>query len=157
MNFEKTIPAAIAAAAFAFLGQVASAEPVFQGSAAAGRELAAEPQSSLTLVRTGQRGARGTRAGRPRGVRAGGPRRAAVRGGPRRAAVRGVGPRRAFVGGPRAARRRFAGSRRGRFWRHGRWYGPAIGVGIGGGSCYWNCRNAGHGRGFCRANAGRFC
>lgn len=157
MKIQKTIPAAIAAAAFAFLSQVASADPVAQGGASAiDRQAAAEPQNSLTLIRNIRgAGARGMRTRGTRGMRTRGVRGTAVRGGPRTiAARRGLGPRRAFVGG-----RRF-GPRRVRVWRNGRWvWGPAFGVGIaaGGGSCYWNCRNAGHGPGFCRANAGNFC
>ena len=157
MKIEKTIPAAIAAAAFAFLSQVASADPVAQGSASAvDRQAAAASESPLTLIRA-------IRGGGARGMRAGATRGTALRGGPRTfTARRGFGPRRTFAGGRRAvAGRRFAGPRRVRFWRNGRWvWGPAVGVGIAagvGGSCYWNCRNAGHGPGFCRAYAGNFC
>jgi hypothetical protein len=157
MKIGKTIPAVIAAAVFAFLSQVASADPVAQGSASAvDRQAAAAPQSSLTLIRA-RRGA-GVRGTRARGVRG-----TAFRGGPRTvAARRGIGPRRTFVGGRRVvAGRRIAGTRRVRYWRNGRWWwGPAGGVGIvagGGGSCYWNCRNAGHGPGFCRTYAANFC
>ena len=36
------------------------------------------------------------------------------------------------------------------YWRGGRWYG-------GGGSCYWNCINAGYGPGYCSVNSWEFC
>lgn len=54
------------------------------------------------------------------------------------------------------------GFRRGRrgYWRNGRWFWgvPAVGLGLGfHRGCYWNCRSAGFGPGFCRARAGRFC
>jgi hypothetical protein len=46
-----------------------------------------------------------------------------------------------------------------RFFRHGRFFGaPFYGVGIyGGGGCYWNCRAAGFGPGYCSAYAWNFC
>jgi hypothetical protein len=152
MKIVKTIPAAIAAAAFAFVSQVASADPVAQGSVPAAGQAAAEPESPFTLVRSVRGG----------GMRAGGVRGTAIRSGPRTFAARRVGPGRTFVGGRRAiAGRRIAGPRRVRFWRNGRWvWGPAVGVGIaagGGGSCYWNCRNAGHGPGYCSTYAANYC
>ncbi len=52
-------------------------------------------------------------------------------------------------------------------FHHGRHFrgGPFIGFGYdygypdsyGGGSCYWNCRNAGYGPGYCQAYAYNFC
>jgi hypothetical protein len=49
------------------------------------------------------------------------------------------------------------------FWRHGHFF-PFVGVGLwgwdygyGGGSCYWNCRAAGYGPGYCSAYAYNFC
>ncbi len=49
------------------------------------------------------------------------------------------------------------------YWRNGRFY-PFYGIGLwdygygyDGGSCYWNCRAAGYGPGFCSVNAYSFC
>lgn len=48
-------------------------------------------------------------------------------------------------------------------FHHGRQFAPFIGYGYDypywydGGSCYWNCRNAGHGPGYCQAYAYNFC
>jgi len=39
------------------------------------------------------------------------------------------------------------------YWRHGHWFW----YGGGGGSCYWNCINAGFGPAYCSVNAWRFC
>jgi hypothetical protein len=122
--------------------------------------------STFTLIRGMRGGGGGMRMGGMRmgGMRAGGMRMGGMRGmrGPRMAAMR-TGPRRGAVVVRRGGRG-FAGGRRfagGRYWRNGRWwYGPAaVGFvgGIGGGSCYWNCRNTGYGPGFCRAYAGNFC
>jgi hypothetical protein len=52
-----------------------------------------------------------------------------------------------------AGRWRHGGRWHGRrgYWRHGRWFW------YGGGSCYWNCINAGFGPAYCSVNAWRFC
>ncbi|MGA8770096.1 MAG: hypothetical protein WB610_06955, partial [Rhodomicrobium sp.] len=52
-------------------------------------------------------------------------------------------------------------------WRRAGWggggWGWPVGVGLagwgygGGGSCYWNCRAAGYGPGFCSVNSYSFC
>jgi hypothetical protein len=71
-----------------------------------------------------------------------------------------------FHGGPGIAGRGFAGrsafyhGHRG-YWRGGRFF-PFYGVGVwdygyGGGSCYWNCRAAGYGPGYCSAYSYNFC
>src|SRR5208337_4756114 len=145
MKIRTSIASAIALVGFAFLGSAALAEPVAQNSVPpASHQAAAAPQSTFTLIRI-VRGGRGVRAA---GIR--GPHRAFIG---RRRAVAG--------GGVVAGRRYYAGGRRVRYWRNGRWwYGPAavgLGVGVAGGSCYWNCRNAGHGPGFCSTYAANFC
>ncbi len=51
------------------------------------------------------------------------------------------------------------------FHHHHGHFGPFVGFGLdygypdwyGGGSCYWNCRNEGHGPRYCQAYAGNFC
>ena len=53
------------------------------------------------------------------------------------------------------------------FFRHGRFFPLGVGVGLwgwdgygygyGGGSCYWNCRAAGFGPGYCSAYSYNFC
>jgi len=82
----------------------------------------------------------------------------------------GVGPR--FAGVPNAGFNRFGrvGAFNGRhgqrgFFRHGRFIPFGVGVGLwgwddygyGGGSCYWNCRAAGFGPGYCSAYSYNFC
>jgi len=58
-------------------------------------------------------------------------------------------------GVPHGARWGWRGGRRG-YWYGGVWYwwGP---VGVYGGSCYWNCINAGFGPGYCSAYSFNFC
>jgi hypothetical protein len=58
-------------------------------------------------------------------------------------------------GVPYGARWGWRDGRRG-YWYGGVWYwwGP---VGVYGGSCYWNCRNAGFGPGYCSAYSFNFC
>lgn len=53
---------------------------------------------------------------------------------------------------------RAGGYHRGRgYWRGGRWY-AFDGYGVaGGGSCYWNCLEAGYSPAYCSANAYDFC
>lgn len=117
---------------------------------------------------------------RMRGISRG--RRAAFAGrvGRRGGFVRGVGPRGRFVAGRRFAGRgafvrggRFArntrffrGRRFVRVFRGGRWIWAPVGLYAGwwdgygygyGGSCYWNCRAAGYGPGYCSAYAFNFC
>jgi hypothetical protein len=72
-------------------------------------------------------------------------------------AGRGIHAGRGFAG-----RTAFFHGHRG-FWRHGHFF-PFVGVGLwgldygyGGGSCYWNCRAAGYGPGYCSAYAYNFC
>ncbi|MGO8955129.1 MAG: hypothetical protein ACLQF2_17635 [Rhodomicrobium sp.] len=150
MKVRKSIASAIAVAGFAFLGSAALADPIAQSSASAvNHELTAASQSTFTLIRRGF-----ARAGGARGVRAGGVRGRAFAGRRGFVAGRGAVARRGVVAG-----RRYAGGRR--VWQNGRWwYGPAavgLGVGVAGGSCYWNCRNAGHGPAFCSTYAANFC
>ncbi len=77
-------------------------------------------------------------------------------------AGRGIYAGRGFNGGRTALYRGHRG-----YWRHGRFF-PLVGVGLwgwdgdygygyGGGSCYWNCRAAGYGPGFCSVNSESFC
>ncbi len=68
----------------------------------------------------------------------------------------GLGNRAFFPGGHRA----FFHSRHG-FFRHGHFFPFGVGFyGIGygyGGSCYWNCRAAGFGPGYCSAYSYNYC
>jgi hypothetical protein len=158
MKMTSIIMPAIAAFGFALMSHAAFAETALASKA--GAESLQKAPSTFTLIRRGG-GMGGMRATRVRGGGMRGPRFAAVRTGPRgRAAVVRGGNRTAFIRGRRVGGR-FVGGRRVRYWRNGRWWwGPTaagIGVGAGGGSCYWNCRNAGHGPGFCRAYAFNYC
>jgi hypothetical protein len=128
---KKLIAGALAAFGF-FASQAVLAEP-----APAGFDQAANGSSALTLV-AGPHGGAGGHAG----IAGGGVHSFA-------------GPSRSFAG------RNFAGGH----WRHGHfrrgigpfagfWYDYDYGYG---GSCYWNCRNAGYGPSYCRAYADNFC
>ena len=124
----------------------------------------------------GMRGMQTFGGGGMRGMRAFGSPRAFSRGigRGRTAAFRGrIGPRSRFVGGRGLSRRAFAGRNIGktrviggrrfhRVFRGGRWIWAPIGVGWWGGDyyggvCYWNCRSAGFGPGYCSAYAWNFC
>jgi hypothetical protein len=160
MKIGRTVTSALAAFGFAFLGHAALAGPAAEANASAVyKQTDAASQSTFTLIRRGF-----ARAGGARGFRAAGFRGGAVAG--RRGVVAGrrgfVAGRRGVVAGGRVVGgRRVVAGRRVGYWRNGRWIGPAVvgGVvaGAAGGSCYWNCRNSGHGPSFCRANAGGFC
>ncbi len=153
MKIRKSITSAIAVLGFAFFGTAALANPIAQNTASgSATHLTAAPSAFTLIAVRGGRG--GFRAG---GFRGGGFRAGGFRGG--RAAIVGGGRRGAFVGGRGFAGRRFAGGRRVGYWRNGRWWGPAaVGVGVGvGGSCFWNCRNAGYGPGYCSTYAANFC
>ncbi len=81
----------------------------------------------------------------------------------------GAGASRPGMGAVYAGRGQWSGSwARGRHRHHRRvrFFGPGFGdwgyddwtwTGYGAGSCYWNCRSAGHGPAYCRAHAWNFC
>lgn len=148
----------------------ASAGPVPRDTAAT---LKGQTESSVTLARNGH----GHGSSGPRGFSA--PRSFS---GPRSfSAPRSFSGRRSFSGPrsfnaprsfsgqrhfrqfnrvPDGARRHHRGDHRRGYWRNGRWYWwgvPAIGLGVYGGSCYWNCREAGYSPSYCRVNAADFC
>ncbi len=155
MRMKWITTAAIAAVGFTFLAPGASAGSVAQSGAAAVDNAAiagAIKGNAFELIRSG--GGRGGGGG----MRGGGGRGMHMRGGGGRGGMRGT--RMGFRGHMRGGRHfaRFHHQHHRRFWRHGRWYGGTVGYGGGGGgSCFWNCRNAGYSSNYCRFNSANFC
>jgi hypothetical protein len=154
MFMKRIAIGAVAAAAFSLTGYAVSAAPVTEaGAASIYHSPVTNPNSTFTLIRRGGSGSGG-------GVHMGGARV----GGPGIGGTRAMVRPRGSIGGTRTMVRpgRIGGERAGfregrrRFRRDGRWFWGGVDVDSGG-SCYWNCINAGYGPGYCRVYAYDFC
>ena len=148
MSIKLNIVAAAAALALPFAAHAASLGPAGQGTIDGSKA-----QSTLTLIMHGGGGGFGG------GMHGGGF-------GPMHMGGMGphFGPGGHFAGHPAFFHGGHPGFFHGRhgFFRHGRFIPFGFGVGFygdywGGGSCYWNCRTAGFGPGYCSAYSYNFC
>ena len=165
MSIKKLTVAAVAALGLSLGAYAAAAGPVNEGAALS----SAKAPSTFTLIH-GHGGGHGGGPGGGPGFGFSGMSRAPAMsmGGmafaPQarfaavpHAGIHSFGRAGAFPGGRHAV---FFHGHRG-FFRHGRFF-PFYGVGLwdygyGGGSCYWNCRAAGFGPGYCSVYAYNFC
>ncbi len=169
MSLRSITVAAIAALGLSLGAQSAPAGSLSEGAAPAAAN--APGSSALIMVRSGggggHMGGGGAHMGGIGGMSMGGA--GPMHMGPGFMGSRMGGPGGYSMGrnygrpGGYAIGRHYAGHGMRGHWRNGRFF-PFVGVGLwgygddwGGGSCYWNCRAAGYGPGYCSAYAANFC
>ncbi|MGO9174362.1 MAG: hypothetical protein ACLP7P_20685 [Rhodomicrobium sp.] len=151
MKLTHLIAAAVAAVCLSLPVQAASAGSVVQEGAA----LKGQSVSAVTLVGGGPKGPGSWSGSKGPGSWSGSKWSGSKGPGSKWSGSKGPGYKWSGKGVPHGARWGWRGGRRG-YWYGGVWYwwGP---VGVYGGSCYWNCINAGFGPGYCSAYSFNFC